>query len=57
MITGMITGMIMMDGVEVPEDAIFPEIEGLKGAFSCLNRVRYGISCGANYQIPVLVPC
>jgi len=42
-----ITGMIMMDGVEVPEDAIFPEIEGLKGPFSCLNRARYGISWGA----------
>ena len=42
-----ITGMIMMDGVEVPEDAIFPEVEGLKGPFSCLNRARYGISWGA----------
>ncbi len=42
-----ITGMIMMDGVEVPEDAILPHVEGLKGPFGCLNRARYGISWGA----------
>ncbi|APG62265.1 acyl-CoA dehydrogenase [Sphingorhabdus lutea] len=41
------TGMIMMDEVEVSEDAMFPEISGLKGPFSCLNRARYGISWGA----------
>lgn len=42
-----ITGMIMLDGVEVSEDAILPNVEGLKGPFSCLNRARYGISWGA----------
>ena len=42
-----VTGMIMMDEVFVPDDAIFPEVEGLKGPFSCLNRARYGISWGA----------
>ncbi|PXA98075.1 acyl-CoA dehydrogenase [Nostoc sp. 3335mG] len=42
-----ITGMVMMDGVEVGEDAILPEVQGLKGPFSCLNRARYGISWGA----------
>ncbi|MEN3746390.1 acyl-CoA dehydrogenase [Sphingomonas sp. HF-S3] len=42
-----ITGMIMMDGVEVGEDALLPEVQGLKGPFSCLNRARYGISWGA----------
>lgn len=42
-----ITGMVMMDGVEVPEDALLPEVEGLKGPFGCLNRARYGISWGA----------
>jgi glutaryl-CoA dehydrogenase len=41
------TGMIMMDGVEVGEDALLPEIQGLKGPFGCLNRARYGISWGA----------
>ena len=42
-----ITGMIMMDDVVVPEDALLPEVKGLKGPFSCLNRARYGISWGA----------
>ncbi|WP_443970704.1 acyl-CoA dehydrogenase [Sphingobium sp. CR28] len=42
-----ITGMVMMDGVEVSEDALLPEVEGLKGPFGCLNRARYGISWGA----------
>ncbi len=42
-----ITGEIVMDGVEVGEDALFPHVEGLKGPFGCLNRARYGISWGA----------
>ena len=42
-----ITGMIQLDDVEVGEDALLPEVEGLKGPFSCLNRARYGISWGA----------
>jgi glutaryl-CoA dehydrogenase len=42
-----ITGEIVMDGVEVPEENLFPEIEGLKGPFGCLNRARYGIAWGA----------
>jgi len=42
-----ITGMINLDGVEVGEDALFPDVEGLKGPFGCLNRARYGISWGA----------
>lgn len=42
-----ITGMIMMDGVEIPDDALLPKVEGLKGPFGCLNRARYGISWGA----------
>jgi glutaryl-CoA dehydrogenase len=41
------TGMIMMDGVEVGEDALLPNVQGLKGPFGCLNRARYGISWGA----------
>jgi glutaryl-CoA dehydrogenase len=41
------TGMIMMDEVEVGEDAVLPEVQGLKGPFGCLNRARYGISWGA----------
>ena len=42
-----ITGEIVMDGVEVPDDALLPNVEGLKGPFGCLNRARYGISWGA----------
>ena len=42
-----ITGEIVMDGVEVPEDALLPKVEGLKGPFGCLNRARYGIAWGA----------
>lgn len=42
-----ITGEIVMDGVEVPEDNIFPDVKGLKGPFSCLNKARYGIAWGS----------
>jgi glutaryl-CoA dehydrogenase len=42
-----ITGEIVMDGVEVTEDALLPNVEGLKGPFGCLNRARYGIGWGA----------
>jgi glutaryl-CoA dehydrogenase len=41
-----ITGEIVMDGVEVGEAALLPNVEGLKGPFGCLNRARYGISWG-----------
>ena len=41
------TGEIVMDNVFVPEENMFPEIEGLKGPFGCLNMARYGISWGA----------
>jgi glutaryl-CoA dehydrogenase len=42
-----VTGEIVMEGVEVGEDALLPNVEGLKGPFGCLNRARYGISWGA----------
>lgn len=42
-----ITGEIVLDGVEVPEEALLPNVEGLKGPFGCLNRARYGIGWGA----------
>ena len=41
-----ITGEIVMENVEVGEDALLPNVEGLKGPFGCLNRARYGISWG-----------
>jgi len=40
------TGEIVMQGVEVGEDALLPGVEGLKGPFGCLNRARYGIAWG-----------
>src|SRR6202022_2338194 len=42
-----VTGEIVMEGVEVPEGALLPNVSGLKGPFGCLNRARYGISWGA----------
>jgi glutaryl-CoA dehydrogenase len=40
------TGEIVMQGVEVGEEALLPNVEGLKGPFGCLNRARYGIAWG-----------
>jgi len=41
-----ITGEVVMDNVEVGEDALLPNVKGLSGPFGCLNRARYGISWG-----------
>ncbi|MEL7164027.1 MAG: acyl-CoA dehydrogenase family protein, partial [Pseudomonadota bacterium] len=41
-----ITGEIVMEDVEVGEDALLPGIQGMGGPFGCLNRARYGISWG-----------
>ena len=41
-----VTGEIVMDGVEVGEDALLPDVQGLKGPFGCLNRARFGIAWG-----------
>ncbi|MCY0147562.1 acyl-CoA dehydrogenase [Hoeflea sp. G2-23] len=41
-----ITGEIVMENVEVGEEALLPNVSGLKGPFGCLNRARYGISWG-----------
>jgi glutaryl-CoA dehydrogenase len=42
-----VTGEIVMDEVEVPEENLLPNVSGLKGPFGCLNRARYGIAWGA----------
>lgn len=42
-----ITGMIMMDNVEVPAENMLEGVKGLKGPFGCLNNARYGIAWGA----------
>jgi glutaryl-CoA dehydrogenase len=41
-----ITGQIVLEGVAVPEEALLPNVSGLKGPFGCLNRARYGIAWG-----------
>jgi len=41
-----ITGEIVMENVEIGEEQLLPNVEGLKGPFGCLNRARYGISWG-----------
>ena len=42
-----ITVEIVLDDVFVPEENLLPNVMGLKGPFSCLNRARYGIAWGA----------
>ncbi len=42
-----ITGEIVLENVEVSDEALLPNVEGLKGPFGCLNRARYGIAWGA----------
>jgi len=42
-----ITGEIVMDEVEVSQEQRLPNVRGLKGPFSCLNKARYGIAWGA----------
>ena len=41
-----VTGEIVMDNVEVADEALLPNVSGLKGPFGCLNRARYGIAWG-----------
>ncbi|WP_135829738.1 acyl-CoA dehydrogenase family protein [Halorussus halobius] len=42
-----VTGEIGLDDVYVPEDAVLPGVEGMKGPLSCLTQARYGIAWGA----------
>jgi glutaryl-CoA dehydrogenase len=42
-----VTGEIVMDDVEIPEENLLPNVKGLKGPFGCLNKARYGIAWGA----------
>ncbi len=43
---GVTTGEFKMDGVEISEAQMLPHAEGMKSAFECLNRARYGIAWG-----------
>ncbi|MDG2187805.1 MAG: acyl-CoA dehydrogenase family protein [Hyphomicrobiales bacterium] len=40
------TGEIHMDETFISDDCILPNVVGLKGPFSCLNKARYGIAWG-----------
>jgi len=42
-----VTGSISLSDALVPEDALLPNVKGLRGPFSCLNKARYGIAWGA----------
>jgi len=42
-----ITGELAFDDCFVPEENLLPNVKGLRGPFSCLNKARYGISWGA----------
>jgi len=41
------TGEIVLNDVEIPEDRMLPDADGLKAVFSCLNHGRFGIAWGA----------
>ena len=42
-----VTGEIALNDVFVPEENMLPDVRGLRGPFSCLNKARYGIAWGA----------
>ena len=42
-----VTAELSLDNVRLPEDAVFPDVRGLKGPLTCLNEARYGILWGA----------
>lgn len=42
-----VTGELVLDDVFVAEDALLPNVQGLKGPFGCLNKARFGIAMGA----------
>jgi glutaryl-CoA dehydrogenase len=41
-----VTGEIVLENVDLPEENLLPNVSGLKGPFGCLNRARYGIAWG-----------
>ncbi|MEQ8434082.1 MAG: acyl-CoA dehydrogenase family protein, partial [Oceanicaulis sp.] len=42
-----VTGSISLNDAFVPEENLLPNVSGLRGPFSCLNKARYGIAWGA----------
>ena len=41
-----VTSELILQDVLVPEDAILPNVEGLKGPLGCLSQARFGIAFG-----------
>ncbi len=42
-----VTGEIALADAHIPEENLLPNVKGLRGPFSCLNKARFGISWGA----------
>jgi glutaryl-CoA dehydrogenase len=42
-----VTSELVLDDVRLPEDAVLPDVTGMKGPLSCLNEARYGIVWGS----------
>lgn len=42
-----VTSELVLEDVRLPESAMLPEVEGLRGPLSCLNEARFGIVFGA----------
>src|SRR5579862_6102237 len=42
-----VTSELLLDDVRLPDEALLPEVNSLRGPLSCLNEARYGIVWGA----------
>lgn len=42
-----VTSELIMEDCEVAEDALLPNVKGLRGPLGCLNQARFGIAFGA----------
>jgi glutaryl-CoA dehydrogenase len=42
-----VTSELVLDDVRVPDDAVLPDVVGLRGPLSCLTEARFGIVWGA----------
>ncbi|MDA0788637.1 MAG: acyl-CoA dehydrogenase [Proteobacteria bacterium] len=42
-----VTGQIVLEDVEIPEENLLPDVSGLRGPFGCLNKARFGIAWGS----------
>jgi glutaryl-CoA dehydrogenase len=42
-----VTSELILDECRLPDDAVLPDVVGLRGPLSCLDEARYGIAWGA----------